>query len=115
MADIKQIDTSKYRASGKVEIDGKTWSLIMPGAGKEMQFSKAQRRLSLLEKKIKSGDYNEADLDQYDKYEDFLFDFFKGIFSDGTDDNSEVDAWVEATPFSVITSVFDDIKEALES
>lgn len=113
--DIKKIDTSKYTTSGKVEIDGHIWEVVLPGAGRELQLSKNQRRGEFLTKKIEKGDATEEDLDKMDAIEDFMVDFFTGIFRDGTKDNSEVKAWVDATPLAVIGQAFEDIKKQAEA
>jgi len=111
MPDIKKIDTTKFTSEGKVEVDGKIWTVKLPGAGTELQLSKAQRRIAFLDKKIEKGDYTEADVDKYDELEDFYFSFFKHIFKDETPDNSEVNTWLNETPLSFIYQAFQDIKE----
>ena len=100
MTDTRKVDTSKYTKEGKVEVDGKLWTVKLPGAGTELRISKAQRRLAFLEKKI----------DRYDELEQFMFDFFKGVFTDSTKDNSEVTEWIENTPGAIIIQAFEDIK-----
>lgn len=110
MSDIKKVDTSKYNKEGKVDVDGKLWDIKLPGAGKELKLSKAQRRLKFLQKKVDSGDYNEADLDTYDQLEDFTYNFFYEMFQDGTEDNSEVKKWMDETPLAIIVQSFEDIK-----
>ena len=110
MTDTRKVDTSKYTKEGKVEVDGKLWTVKLPGAGTELRISKAQRRLAFLEKKIESGKYDEVDLDRYDELEQFMFDFFKGVFTDSTKDNSEVTEWIENTPGAIIIQAFEDIK-----
>lgn len=113
MADeIKRVDTSKYTRSGKVEIDGKLWTVTLPGAGKELQMAKAQRRMKFLDKKLTAGTENEADLDKYDELEDYMFEFFNGIFQDETDNNTEVRGWINDTPMGIILQAFEDIKNA---
>lgn len=111
MSEIKTIDTTKYVKEGKVQIDGMLWSVVLPGAGKELEMSKAQRRIKLLDKKISNDDYTETDLDQYDKLEDYVYGFFKSIFKDSTKDNSEVEKWLDETPMAIIIKSFEDIKE----
>jgi len=110
MDDIKKVDTTKYNKEGKVNVDGKIWSIKLPGAGKELRLSKAQRRLKFLQKKIDSGNYDESDLDAYDNLEDFTYNFFYEMFQDGTEDNSEVKAWMDDTPLAIIVQSFEDIK-----
>ena len=109
---IRRVDTSKYTRSGKVDIDGHVWTVRLPGAGKELQMSKAQRRLKFLDKKLEAGTENEADLDKYDQLEDYMMNVFNDIFIDGTEDNSEVNKWVNDTPMIIITQAFEDIKSA---
>lgn len=110
----KIIDTTKYTRQGKVLVDGKEWTVVLPGAGKELEFSKMQRRVNLLEKKIQSGEATEQDLDRMDAFEDKMLDFFKSLFRDSTEDNSEVDQWVNDTPMAVIIASFEDIKRGAE-
>lgn len=111
MDEIKKIDTSRYKKQGKVEVDGKLWSITLPGAGKELKLSKAQRRLKFLQKKIDSGDYDEEDIDNFDKLEEYSYQFFHELFRDTTEDNSEVKAWMDETPLSIIIQSFEDIKQ----
>lgn len=110
MTDIKQIDTTKYTTEGKVEVDGMIWTVKLPGGGKELEMSKAQRRVKFLQKKIDSDNYTEEDLDKLDKLEDYFYNFFKDIFKDSTEDNSQVDKWINDTPQAVILMAFEDIK-----
>lgn len=114
MTEIK-IDTTKYTTSGKVEVDGYLWDVVLPGAGRELQLSKLQRRGEFAQKKIDDGTATEADLDMLDSAEAFMLEFFTSIFKDSTKDNSEVKAWVEATPLAVIGAAFEDIKKAAEA
>ena len=115
MDGIKKVDTSKYKKEGKVEVDGKIWDIKLPGAGKELKLSKAQRRLKFLQKKIDSGSYDETDVNKYDELEDYTYQFFYELFRDSTEDNSEVKAWMEDTPLSIIIQSFEDIKEQAAS
>lgn len=110
MADMKKIDTKQYVTEGKVQIDGMIWSVILPGAGKELEISKAQRRIKLYENKVESGNFNEEDLDKLDALEDYFYNFFKGIFKDDTQDNAQVNKWVDETPLGIILKAFEDIK-----
>jgi hypothetical protein len=112
MAEPIRISTNKYTKKGKVEIDGKVWSVVLPGAGTELKLSQAQRRIKMLEKKVESGEATEVDLDNYDAYEKVIYDVFVNIFKDGTEDNSEVTAWINETPMSVISMALEDIKQA---
>lgn len=112
MADeIRRVDTSKYVKEGKVEVDGNLWTVRLPGANTEMKLSRYQRRSKLLQKKVDNGTATEEDLDKYDMMEDFYFEFFKNIFSDGTEDNKSVHDWVDNTPISIIMQAFEDIKK----
>lgn len=111
----KIIDTSKYTRSGKVNVDGKEWEVTLPGAGVELKFSKMQRRINFLTKKVNAGTADESDLDKLDSFEDATLEFFIGVFKDSTEDNSEVKEWVENTPMSIISQAFQDIQKAAES
>ena len=111
MSDIKKLDTSKYVTDGKVEVDGKIWDVVLPGAGTELKMTKLRRRNDFLTKKVEKGDATEADLDRLDAIEDEFFDFFKGIFKDSTKDNSEVNDWIERTPTAIIMQAIEDIRE----
>jgi hypothetical protein len=110
MAEPVKISTSKYKQNGKVDIDGKIWSVKLPGAGTELRLSQAQRRLKVLDKKIESDNATEEDLDRYDGYEKTVYDVFFNMFEDTTKDNSEVKAWIEDTPLAIIMLAFEDIK-----
>ena len=111
MPDIKKIDTSKYTKEGKVEVDGKIWSVVLPGAGTELKLSKAIRRQEFLAKKLEKGDATEADLDKLDEIEDFIMSVYTGLFKDDTADNSDVTEWMNSTPLAIIVQAFEDIKE----
>jgi len=115
MTEIRKIDTLKYNKDGKVDVDGKIWTVKLPGAGTELQMSRVQRRQKFLADKIEKGSYTEEDLDRYDEMEQWLFDFFKTMFTDGTEDNSEVSQWMEDTPLAIILQAFEDIKEQANS
>lgn len=111
MSDIKKLDTSKYVTDGKVEVDGKIWEVVLPGAGTELKMTKMRRRTDFLSKKVENGTATEEDLDRLDAMEDEFFNFFKGIFKDSTDDNSEVNEWIEKTPMALIMQAIEDIRE----
>lgn len=111
MSDIKKINTSKYITEGKVEVDGKIWDVVLPGAGTELKMGKMQRRADFLAKKVESGTATEEDLDRLDNIEDEYLNLFKNIFRDATKDNSEVSEWVEKTPTAVIMQAIEDIRE----
>lgn len=110
MPEPVKISTSKYTKQGKVDIDGKLWSVNLPGAGTELKLSQAQRRLTVLNKKVEAGDATEEDLDRYDAYEKTIYDVFFNMFKDSTGDNSEVKAWIEETPMAIIMLSFEEIK-----
>ena len=124
MAQPIKINTGKYVKEGQVEIDGKIWSVKLPGAGTELRLSQAFRksklygaRINLLDKKIDSETITENELDQYEEYsklfeenEKVIFEFFTSVFKDNTKDNSEVKKWVEETPTSIIQLAFEDIQ-----
>lgn len=112
MSEPVRISTDKYTKEGKVEVDGKIWSVKLPGAGTELKLSQAQRRTKVLDKKIESDNATEEDLDRYDQYEKTIYDVFLNVFKDSTKDNSEVKEWVENTPFAIIMLAFEDIKNA---
>ena len=110
MAEPIKISTSKYNKEGKVEIDGKIWTVKLPGAATELRLNQAQRRLSVLEKKVKADEATEEDLDRYDGYEKTVYDVFRNIFKDDTKDNSEVNKWIDETPLMIIIMAFEDIR-----
>lgn len=128
MAEAIKISTGKYTKEGKVEVDGKLWTVKLPGAGSEMRLSQAFRlsksssaRLKLLDEKIDAGTATEQDLDRYDEYseqfqknEELIMELSLNIFKDGTPDNSEVRRWINDTPAAIIQMAFDDIQQAAE-
>jgi hypothetical protein len=125
MPEPVKISTSKYTKQGKVEVDGKVWSIVLPGAGTELKLSQAFRgsklwgsRINLLDEKINTGDITETELDKYEEYiekfescERIIFDYFSTMFKDETEDNSEVKEWISGTPSIVMEMAFKDIKE----
>jgi hypothetical protein len=106
-----QIKTSDLNKVYKVEVDGQAWTMKAPGAGDELKMGQAQRRIALIDKKIKDGVAVEADYDLYDELERSMFTIFTKIFKDGTDDNSQVEEWVKNTPLAVIIMATESIKE----
>lgn len=110
MAEPIKISTGKYNKSGKVDIDGKIWTVNLPGASTELRLNQAQRRLNVLDKKVKDGSITEDELDRYDEYEKVVYDTFRNIFKDDTDDNSEVNKWIDDTPLAIIVMALEDIK-----
>jgi ASC-1-like (ASCH) protein len=106
-----KINTGKYNKQGKVDVDGKIWTVKLPGAGTEMRLSQAQRRLTMLDQKVENKTATEEDLDKYDSYELVVYETFKNMFKDNTKNNSEVSKWVEETPLAIMVQVFEDLKE----
>ena len=104
------INTSSYTKPRTIEVDGKTWTIRMPGAADELAMSQAKRRVDYLDKKITNGTANDADYDLYDQLEKTMYNVFLKIFKDSTDDNSEVKAWVESTSLPIIQIAFEDLK-----
>lgn len=111
MTELIKVSTKNYKKSGKVDIDGNIWEVKLPGAATEMKLMQAQRRLSILEKKVKSGEATDEDLDRYDAFEKVAYDTFRGMFKDKTEDNSEVNKWIDETPMGIIVLAFESIKE----
>lgn len=105
-----KISTSKYNKEGHVEIDGHLWSVKLPGAATELRLNQAQRRLTVLQKKVDAGEATEEDLDRYDDYEKTIYDAFRVMFKDTTEDNFEVNAWIDETPMVIIMMAFEELK-----
>lgn len=124
-----KINTGKYINQGQVEIDGKLWSISLPGAGTELRFSQASRasklygaRIAILDKKIDAGTITEQELNQYEEYsakyeenEQIIYNVFQSTFKDGTDDNADVIKWIDETPTAIIIMAFEDVKNAASS
>lgn len=106
-----EIKTSNYVKSKKILVDGNEWTMFPPGAGDELAMNQAQRRINLLEQKIKDSSATEADYDKYDELENRTYELFQKIFRDSTDDNSEVKGWLSSTPLVVIYAIMDDISK----
>jgi len=120
-----KITTSKYNKQGKVDVDGKIWSITLPGVGSELRLSQAFRnsklygaRISNIDKKIEAGKVTDQELDQYEQYckdyeksEQVILEVFTNMFRDDTEDNSEVKNWVQETPTAIIQLAFEAIKE----
>lgn len=111
MSEPIKISTSKYNKEGKVDIDGNIWTVKLPGAATELRLNQAQRRLTVLQKKVEAEEATEVDLDRYDEYERSIYGVFRQIFRDSTDDNSEVNKWIDETPMAVMYLMFNDLKE----
>lgn len=110
MSEVKVVDTSKYTRSGSVLVDGMSWTVELPGAGRELEYSKMMRRANFLQKKVDAGTADEKDLDRLDGLEEKSIEYFAGIFKDGTKDNSQVKEWIDKTPMGIIIQSLEDIK-----
>lgn len=120
MSDVKVLDTNRYTRSGKVKVvldDGRSvdWDVILPGAGRELQMSKIQRRSKVLYKKEANDTLTEDEANELSSIEDSSIAYFTEIFKDSTADNSQVKAWVYSTPMSVIVRAIEDIKAGAET
>lgn len=124
MAEPIKISTSKYTKDGKVEVDGNIWEIKLPGAGTDLKLRQALRssklyssRINIIDKKIEDETATQEDLDDYEKYlekfdeyERIIFELSTNMLKDGTEDNSQVKAWVDRTPSLIIEKVFEDIE-----
>lgn len=110
-----EIQTGKYVKPKKILVDDMEWTMFAPGAGDELAMGQANRRIQLLDKKIKDGTAEEKDYDKYDELENRIYDIFLKVFKDSTDDNSEVAAWIKETPMTVLYAVMEDIKKQTEA
>lgn len=104
------IDSSKYIKVKKVQIDGKDWDIRAVGAGEELALAQIQRRLKFIEQQIESGKAIAEDIEKAEELENKMLSIFKSLFKDSTSDNSEVNAWIEDTPLSMINQVLEEIK-----
>lgn len=111
---MAQFSTSNYIKGYKFELDGKTWEYRAPGAGVTLELSKASRKSSELEEKVKKGTASKADQEEQTRLVELAFNFYNSILKDGTEDNSEVKAWLNDTPMDVIASIVQDIQKASE-
>ena len=109
-----EIKSSNYLKERTILIDGITVTMTAPGAGTELDFSRSQRRMEYLDKKLKAGTITDAEMDLYDELEKKSLAYFEGILHDGTEDNGQVRAWVQRTPLNVIVAAFDDMKKQFE-
>lgn len=105
------IDTSSFRQSGLVDVDGKIWTVVLPSAKAELQISRSQRRQKLLDRKIEDGTATEADFNEYDNLEEFGYTTLKNVFRDSTPDNAEVENWFGTNSLSVIIAAIESIKD----
>lgn len=111
-----EIKTSNYIKSKKILVDGKEWEMRPPGAGDELALNQGKRRSERLEQKIKDGTATDQDYDTYDRIENNMYNIFRRMFKDTTEDNSEVNAWLSSTPMVVIMAILEDIsKQAIEN
>lgn len=110
-----EIKTSNYVTSKKILLDGQEWTMTAPGAGDELALGQAKRRSEMIEKKIQAGTASDEDYDTYDRLEDRIFKLFAKIFRDSTPDNSQVAAWLDATPMAVIYAIMEDIQKQAEA
>ena len=110
MTEPIKISTGKYNKQGKVDIDGHIWTVSLPGASTELRLNQAQRRLTMLDRKVKDGSITEEELDKYDEFEKTIYDTFLNIFQDDTEENAEVTKWVNETPLAIIVMALEDIK-----
>ena len=111
MAEPIKISTGKYTKDGKVDVDGKIWTVQLIGVATDMKLRQAQRWLTLLQNKIDNGIATEEDLDKYDEYDKVQYEVFVGMFKDDTPDNAEVRAWVAETPLPVLIAAFNDLSD----
>lgn len=125
MADVTKISTGKYTKEGKVNIDGHIWSIKLPGAGSELRLSQASREskylsalIDKLNGKIDDGSVTEDELARLEEYNDkftatekTVFGYFRKMLRDDTEDNSEVEAWLEETPMGIIQLAIEDVKK----
>lgn len=111
-----EIKTSNYLKSRKILVDGQEWTMHPPGAGDELALNQGKRRAERLEKKIQDGTATDADYDTYDRIENNMYNIFRKMFKDKTEDNSQVNAWLNSTPMVVIMAILEDIqKQATEN
>lgn len=109
------INTGNYLQDKHILVDGKDWTVKLPGAGTELKLSQSKRRIKLLDKKIENGTATEEDYDLYDELEDMTLKTFESMFNDGTEDNKSVVDWVRNTPLIVIMAAFEEIKKQAEN
>lgn len=110
-----EIQTKDYIQSKKILIDGKEWTMTAPGAGDELMLGQGKRRAERLEKKIAADTATDEEYDLYDKIEDRMFAIFHKVFKDGTEDNSEVKAWLDTTPMVIVYKIMEDITAQAEA
>lgn len=106
-----EIKTSQYTKQRKVLIDGFEAVIKPLGAGSELEFSRTQRRIQFLNKRLEAGTISESELDHLDELEGKLLDFFSSVIQDATEDNHKVRDWLKATPLAVIQQAFDDMQK----
>jgi len=109
------IGADKYRAEKVVLFNGKNWRIRLPGARDELALSQIDRRMKHLEKRIESGTASDADLDKLDELEKKMYTVYLGFFQDETEDNSQVKAWLDDTPFGMVKVILEDITKQAEA
>jgi hypothetical protein len=123
MAEVARIPSNNDTKQRTITVEGKVWSVVLPGAGTEMRFSQASRacklagaRIALLDKKIDNGTITEEELDKYEEYsknyeenEKLLIGIFMNVFKDGSKNNSHVADWMDRTPSSEMMEKFTEI------
>lgn len=102
------ITTQDYIKGVEVNIDGKVWRYVQPGAGVFLDASKNVRKLRDLENK-KNPTQSEEDSKLDLTLE--LFDMYGSMLRDNTEDNSEVKKWLYETPADVIVLVIQEIQK----
>ena len=110
-----EIKTSNYVTSKKILVDGEEWTMTAPGAGDELALGQAQRRSEMIQKKIDANTASDEDYDTYERLENRMFELFAKVFRDSTPDNSQVKAWLNATPVSVIYAILEDIQKQVQA
>lgn len=115
MAEIREINSSKYRSSVKISIDGNIWEVKPLSAGKSLKLSRAQKSMKTLQKKFDNDTITDDEIELMNSYEELMFNSMKDMFKDSTEDNSQVEAWFDETPLDVIAQVAEDIQKQADS
>jgi hypothetical protein len=111
---VYEIKTSDRIKERRVLIDDMEVTIKPLGAGTQLEFSRLQRRMDFLDKKMKAGTLTESDLDQMDQYEDKLLGMFSHIIRDGSEDNAKVKAWLDRTPLEDIQYYFEEMQRQFQ-
>lgn len=110
-----EIKTDKFKKERKVLIDGIEATVQQVGAGTQLTLSQTERRLELINRKLKAGysdlEQMERDISQAEKLEDKMFDFFNQVIRDGSEDNATIKAWIDHTPLEVIQATFEEMQK----